>query len=128
MDPTVAAPFELTWRNDQLTSPPGTKPQGFGAEHSMRNWITELDPPRRLAFTWDGSGEVFFDLEPMGDKVTLTVVHRRLASRNMTLNAGAGWHAHLDIVVARTTETEPDMPFWDGWTRLKHDYEGRIPG
>lgn len=127
MDLRVGAAFELTWRNDELTSPPGTRPAGFGAEHSMKSRITELDPPRRLAFTWDGSGEVSFDLEPVGDKVMLTVVHRRLASRTMMLNVSAGWHAHLDILVARATQVEPATSFWDDWARLKQDYDGRLP-
>ncbi|WP_293853907.1 SRPBCC family protein [uncultured Alsobacter sp.] len=127
MDLRVGAAFELTWRNDQLTSPPGTRPEGFGAEHSMKSVLTEVDPPRRLAFTWDGSGDVSFDLEPVGDKVMLTVIHRRLPSRTMMLNVSAGWHAHLDILVARANGIDPEGPFWDGWGRLKQDYDKRLP-
>src|SRR5438067_1203956 len=26
-------PFELTWRNDELTDPPGPRPEGFSEEH-----------------------------------------------------------------------------------------------
>src|SRR5688572_30680005 len=54
----VGAPFEFVWRNDELTDPPGARPDGFGGEHRMQSRITELDPPRRIAFTWNGSGEV----------------------------------------------------------------------
>ena len=46
----VGAPFELIWRNDELTDPPGERPAGFAAEHSMQCHITELDPPRKLVF------------------------------------------------------------------------------
>ena len=31
----------------------------------------------------------------------LTVIHRRLPDRSTLLNVSAGWHAHLDILVAR---------------------------
>lgn len=93
----------------------------------MESRITEIDPPRRLAFTWNGSGDVSFDLAPEGDKVLLTVTHRRLPSRNMMLMVGAGWHMHLDILVARAEGRRPG-PFWDGWTRLKEEYDGRLPG
>ncbi len=126
MELKAGAPFELTWRNDELTEPPGEKPDGFGGEHSMQSRIVEVDPPRRLVFEWSGSGNVSFDLEPRGDRVLLTLIHRRLPNRNTTLMVGAGWHAHLDILVARATGSEPE-PFWDHWTRLKADYDRRVP-
>ena len=43
----VGAPFELVWRNDDLTDPPGQRPPGVGAEHRMPSRIIELDPPRK---------------------------------------------------------------------------------
>src|SRR5690606_3457183 len=52
MDLQVGAPFELVWRNDELTDPPGQRPEGFDQEHRMQSRITELDAPRRLAFSW----------------------------------------------------------------------------
>jgi len=92
----------------------------------MQSRITELDPPRRIAFTWQGSGEVSFELEPQGDEVLLTVIHRRLAQHKDVLMFGAGWHMHLDILVARATGQAP-APFWDGWARLRQEYERRMP-
>ena len=56
----------------------------------------------------------------------LTLVHRRLPDRPTLLNVSAGWHAHLDLLVARATGREPG-PFWDAWTRLKADYAERLP-
>ena len=49
MEMKVGAPFELVWRNDELTDPPGQRPPGFSDEHRMQSRITELDPPRKLA-------------------------------------------------------------------------------
>ena len=46
----VGAPFELTWRNNELTNPPGERPADKSEEHSMQSRITELDPPRHTAF------------------------------------------------------------------------------
>src|ERR1700752_1612656 len=57
MEMKVGAPFELVWRNDELTNPPGQRPPGFGVEHRMQSRITELDPPRRLPFAWAGRGD-----------------------------------------------------------------------
>jgi uncharacterized protein YndB with AHSA1/START domain len=127
MEMKVGAPFELIWRNSELTNPPGRRPEGFGDEHRMESLITELDKPRRLAFTWGkGSGDVSFELEPRGERVLLTVIHRRLPDRGMKLGVSAGWHAHLDVLAARLTGREPE-PFWDGWSRLKTEYDRRIP-
>lgn len=127
MQPESGTPFELVWRNDELTDPPGRKPEGFGEEHRMQSTITVFDPPHRLAFTWSGSGDVSFDLEPQGDKVLLTVTHRQLRDRSTMLMVGAGWHMHLDVLVDRLSDRMPSTPFWDGWQRLRGEYERRLP-
>lgn len=126
MELKVGAPFEFVWRNDELTDPPGRRPEGFGEEHRMKSRIIALEPPRKLVIAWGESGDVTFELAPSGGKVMLTVIHRRLAERPALLMVGAGWHMHLDILVARMSGTEPE-PFWDGWSRLKADYERRLP-
>jgi uncharacterized protein YndB with AHSA1/START domain len=126
MEMTVGAPFELVWRNDELSDPPARRPAGFPEEHRMRSRITELDPPRKLSFTWEGSGDVSFELERQGSEVLLTVVHRRLPDRETLLKVAAGWHMHLDVLVARATGEEPG-PFWDGWNRLEREYDRRLP-
>ena len=122
----VGAPFELTWRNDELTDPPGNKPDGFGKEHRMQSTVTECDPPHRIAFTWNGSGDVSINLAERGEQVLLTLVHRQLPDRHTMLMVGPGWHAHLDVLVARVAGEKP-APFWDAWVSLKQDYEQRIP-
>jgi hypothetical protein len=33
---------------------------------------------------------------------------------------------HLDVLVARARGEEPP-PFWDGWLKLKQDYDRRLP-
>ena len=126
MEMTLGAPLELVWRNDELSDPPGQRPPGFPEEHRLQSRITELDPPRKLAITWGNTGGVSFELEPRGDRVLLTVVHRRLPDRSTMLNVSAGWHMHLDTLVALAEGRAPE-PFWEGWSRLKEDYDGRLP-
>ena len=126
MEMKVGAPFDFVWRNDELTDPPGQRPPGFSDEHRMECRITELDPPHRLAITWGSTGGVTFELERQGREVLLTLVHRRVPDRATLLNVSAGWHAHLDILLARMSGKEP-APFWDGWSRLKTEYEERLP-
>jgi uncharacterized protein YndB with AHSA1/START domain len=71
MEMKVGAPVEFVWRNDELTNPSGQRPPGFADEHRMQIRITELDPPRKLTITWQGSGEASFELEPKGNEVLL---------------------------------------------------------
>jgi uncharacterized protein YndB with AHSA1/START domain len=127
MEMRVGAPFEFVWRNDELSCPAGKRPEGFGEEHRMKSRITALDPPRKLAFNWQGSGDVSFELEPKGNDVLLTVIHRRIANRETMLMVGPGWHKHLDVLVAVATGKGDDEPFWDGWQRLKKEYDRRLP-
>ena len=127
MELRVGAPFEFVWRNDELTNPPGKRPDGFDAEHRMPGHITALDPPRRIAFTFDESGEVSIELEAQGDDVLLTLIHRRLPNRNYMLGVSGGWHAHLDVLVARVRGEQPPGPFWDQMSKLRDDYDRRLP-
>lgn len=126
MELQVGAPFELIWRNDELSSAPVNRPAGFPEEQRMKSRITEVDPPRKLSFTWEGSGDVTFELERQGDEVLLTVIHRRLPDRDTLLKVAAGWHTHLDVWAARAAGKEPE-PFWEGWSRLREEYDRLLP-
>ena len=121
----VGAPFELTWRNDELTDPPGQRPEGFDSEHRMQSHIIDVDPPHRLTFTWR-NGEVTFALEPRGEQVMLTVSHRGISDRNNMLMIGAGWHTHLDVLSAIARGEAPN-PFWDQWAGLRAEYDQLLP-
>ena len=127
MQAQAGSEFELVWRNDELTNPPGVRPDGFSAEHRMHSTIAAFDPPHRLVFTWNGTGEVSFELERDGDEVLLTVTHREIRDRSMMLKIGAGWHSHLDILVARVAGAPDPGPFWEYWQGLRSEYEQRIP-
>lgn len=119
------APFELIWRNEELSDPPGKRPEGFPEEQRMESRIIEVDAPHRLTFAWR-QGEVSFKLRAVGNQVLLTIIHRRISDRSNTVMIGAGWHMHLNILSARLAAQKPS-PFWDGWSRLRDEYERRIP-
>ena len=126
----LPGPVDRVWAylvDGELDDPPGQRPEGFSEEHRMAGQVLEIDPPRRLVITWGTEGgSVAFDLEPRGDKVLLTVTHRRLVDRNSMLNVSAGWHMHLDVLASRLTG-EPRETFWSGWQRLRDEYAGRLP-
>jgi uncharacterized protein YndB with AHSA1/START domain len=126
MEEGEGSSFELVWRNDELNDPPSKRPAGFPEEQRMQSRITELDPLRKLSIAWNNSGDVTFELEPKGSGVLLTVTHRRLPDRSTMLKVSAGWHMHLDVLVARASDKEP-APFWEGWARLQQEYDRRLP-
>jgi uncharacterized protein YndB with AHSA1/START domain len=125
MELKVGAPFELVWRNDELTNPPGKRPDNCAEEHRKQSRITSLDPPRQIAFTFD-DGEVSIELEQHGSDILLTLIHRRLPNRDYMLGVSGGWHMHLDVLVARVRGEEPG-PFWDGMMKLRGEYDRRLP-
>jgi len=68
-----------------------------------------FDPPRLLEYDWIEhnapggairNSVVRFELEPDGERVHLTLTHRALPIDSYT-TIGAGWHAHLDTLVAQ---------------------------
>lgn len=124
-DAAAGQPFELVWRNDELTDPPGARPERFGTEHRMMTTIERADPPHFLSFVWPDTGHVAFTLEEQGDDVLLTLVHSRIPNASTRLGVSSGWHAHLDVLVAKLRGARPE-PFWDNFARLRADYEKRL--
>ena len=127
MTPEAGAPFELTWRNDNLGEPAGERPDDKPEEHTMQSHVVAADPPRKLVIAWRNTGDVTFELEPQGDQVLLTLTHERFPSRSSILQHAAGWHAHLDLLEARAAGREAPTHFWDRWRSLLQDYDGRVP-
>lgn len=125
MELKAGGAFELIWRNDELTTPPGKRPDEFGEEHRMTGRILACDPPHKLAYTWGSSGDVTLFLEEKGADVLLTITHRLLPNRDMLLKVSAGWHAHLDLLVATLTG-KTTVLFWDEWASLKALYTRRF--
>jgi uncharacterized protein YndB with AHSA1/START domain len=125
MELKAGAPFELTWRNDELTDPPGTRPEGFGVEHRATMTMVEIDPPHRLTFIWPDTGEVSFALAERGKEVLFTITHRRAPNRRTMVGVSAGWHMHIDVL-AGMLSGRPVTHFWDRMAPLRQVYEARL--
>ena len=119
------ASFELVWHNDTLSTSASERPAGFTEVSRATCQVTDVEPMRKLSFNWPGVGDVTFELEPIGNEVVLTVTHRQLPDRTMTVMVGAGWHMHCDILAARITGVKPES-FWSGWVRLRDEYDRRV--
>ena len=105
MEMKTGAPFELVWRNSELNDPPERAAGGL-----LRR-APDAEPDHRTR----SAAQAFIRMEQQrrryvrtgaeGRKVLLTVTHRRLPDRSTMLKVSAGWHMHLDVLVARAAAT-----------------------
>jgi uncharacterized protein YndB with AHSA1/START domain len=88
--------------------------------------ITRLEPMRVLAHTWNmgGDTEVTYELTPRGKDVLLTVLHRRLASRELVRGVMGGWDVHTGILADILNGVAP-RPFWKTHGELESLYAER---
>lgn len=95
---------------------------------SMEGTVTQIDPPRLLAYTWgetDGdSTEVIIELSEQEDQVLLTLTHRQLPDHEL-VSVASGWHTHLDILRNRLSG-KPVLPFWKTHDKFEKEYEERL--
>jgi uncharacterized protein YndB with AHSA1/START domain len=129
MELRVGGKVQLRFKHSDLSPnkapPPDRLREMDKTGHEASGKVTEIDPPRHLAFTW-GESEVAFDLTPKGDKVLLTLTHRKLADRAGMVGTMGGWHAHLAILVEKAHGRTPDA-FWDVWRRSDGLYDRIVP-
>jgi len=129
----VGGRAELLFKHSQI-SPHETPPEKYREVHDpgvgMVGLVTQCEPPRLLAFTWDGAtlgegSEVLFELSPQGDEVQLTLTHRKLQSDAERINVSSGWHLHTAILAAHLTGATPP-PLWAAHSRLEAAYAKRL--
>jgi uncharacterized protein YndB with AHSA1/START domain len=125
----------LQFRNAELSSADDAAPEKYRAIENSGNaygHVVACAPPHRLVFTWGdapnttaaGSSEVEIELAVEGERVRLTLTHRRLR-RDIMVSVGAGWHTHLGILEDRLDGHEPSS-FWRTHTHLEAEYTQRL--
>ena len=128
----IGGRVEMHFHNASLSTRPDIDPpdkyKDLPERPSYRGTVTQCEPPRLLAHTWDfenDHSEVCYELEEVGDKVRLVLTHRKLASRDEIISASGGWHTHLDILEDVLSGREPQA-FWKTHTPLEAEYERRF--
>jgi uncharacterized protein YndB with AHSA1/START domain len=125
MKPEVGSSFELTWRNDQLNNAPDAFSDDTPGHHVQTSEMVAFEPPHRLAYHWHGVGDVEFTLAEEGGQVRLTLTHSRIPDQGTLMGVSTGWHAHLDFLAARLTNTKM-APYEEVRARVKAEYERRL--
>ena len=131
MELRVGGKVSLRFKHSELSPLQAPPPERFAkmdAEgHHAEETITELDPPRRLAFTWGGTSEVVFELAARRDgRVLLTLTHRKLPNDAERIGTAGGWHCHLTILVEKLEGRTPPA-FWDVFGKIDAEYANGIP-
>jgi uncharacterized protein YndB with AHSA1/START domain len=93
--------------------------------HVARGEFVELDPPRRLVFTWGwepgkdgpnpvppGSSTVEIELVPDGEGTLLHFTHRDLPSAAAAESHGHGWDHYLERLELAATGGDPGADPW----------------
>ena len=115
-EPRVGGALGMTMAHGNLSDEDVPFPDEY-APYRGRAWhetITQIDPPRLLAFTWDEgkNGNVVIELEELGERTRLTLTHSGIPTRDGAINFGGGWGAHLDVF-ERRLRGERIANFWD---------------
>jgi len=88
--------------------------------------FVELDPPRRLVYTWGwepgadgdanvvppGSSTVEIELEPRGTGTTLRFTHRDLPTEQSAQSHGHGWEHYLPRLAVAAAGGDPGPDPW----------------
>lgn len=128
----VGGSIELLFHNNSLSplpdDPPPPKYCGNAEKMSYSGRVTQCEPPRLFAHTWeseDEHSEVEYRLEAQDDKVLLVLTHRKLQDDDTVLGICGGWHAHLEILID-VLEGRTPAPFWRTHTALEAAYAERL--
>jgi len=128
----VGENFEMYIKHSDLSPNKSPPPEQFKdmdvTGHRATEKLLALEPMRRVAYTFGNqhppASEVEFLLTPEGDKIRLTLTHRKVPDRAYAVNVSGGWHAHLEILQYKAEGKVPP-PFWDVWKQTEHTYEKR---
>jgi uncharacterized protein YndB with AHSA1/START domain len=93
--------------------------------HTASGEFLELDPPRRLVYTWGwepeggeanavppGSSTIEIELEPSGEGTKLRFTHRDLPSAEAVESHGHGWDHYLERLGVAASGGDPGPDPW----------------
>ena len=107
------------------------RPEKYGdipEKISFAGKVTRCEPPRVLTHTWefdDEASEVCYELEAQGDKVLLTLTHRKLETSKIVLSVSTGWHCHLNLL-EDVLAGQQRRPFYKMQSALEDEYGQRL--
>ena len=127
-EPRVGGHVDMHFHNASLSGdddiPRPEKYRDMPEKISFAGKVTRCEPPNVLAHTWefeDEASEVCYELEAQGDKVLLTLTHRKLDTSETVLSVITGWHSHLNLL-EDVLAGEKRRPIYRMQTELEDEY------
>jgi uncharacterized protein YndB with AHSA1/START domain len=89
--------------------------------HTALGEFVELDPPRRLVFTWGWDGQeavppgtstIEVELTPEGEGTSVRFVHKDLPNAEQVASHAHGWDHYLDRLEVAATGGDPGKDPW----------------
>jgi uncharacterized protein YndB with AHSA1/START domain len=123
----------IQWMGSEATLDP--RPGGVcrispSGHNTMLGEFVEVDPPRRIVFTWGWESELFatppqstrveVSLVPDGDETVVHLTHRRLQPEAVPIHQ-AGWEHYLPRLAIAAAGVDPGP---DPWTDLETALRG----
>ena len=130
----VGERFEMRFKHSELSPHQAPPPEKYiemdRCGHTAINTLLACEPPHLLAFTFGPetrpgeTSDVEFRLDEEGDKVRLTLTHRKIPDLDFARGVSGGWHAHLAILEDKANGRVPPA-FWDVWRSMDGAYDNR---
>lgn len=118
------APFDAD-RNLATVGPAKLSTAGMPTPQVAETTVKRAEAPRLLEYSW-GTGDLRWELEPLGSGTRLTLWHN--IDRRFIAWGAAGWHICLDVL-KQLLDDEPlgrivgaEAMKFDGWQRLTAEY------
>jgi uncharacterized protein YndB with AHSA1/START domain len=126
IEPKLGGNADLHFHHADLSEEktPPAKHADMAGGFRMACSVTTFEPPHLLGLIWnagDQPSEVIFRLATHDDSVRLVLTQRHLPTCEERMAAASGWHAHLDVLLARLDDRSPP-PFWSRHAKLESDY------
>lgn len=130
LEPKAGGSLSFVFDHDNLSSGHSPYPEEYagGKGRVAPGYVTELDPPRLLAFHWgDGEDIARFELSPEGDATRLVIIHSGLTTRKSRVLVASGWDTHTHVL-AKLLEGSACADFWAEFDRTFRTYDADLPG
>jgi uncharacterized protein YndB with AHSA1/START domain len=122
--------FELEFDHDELSDDEVPYPPEYAKYKGVkaRERVLRSEPPRLLAFTWDGGSEgtATFELSPVGNRTKLVLTHSGISGPGPFSSFGSGWMSHLTALQKRIAG-EPLKDFWSLFHAVQQVVKAQMP-
>ncbi|MBC2776828.1 SRPBCC family protein [Parasphingopyxis marina] len=121
----VGDSYTMAFDHDRLSHEPlPERYAGMQGGIEMKAEILAIDPPRLIVFCGvSEDAETRIELEPLGERVRLTLTQAPPADFGDLTGTAGGWHAHLAILVDHLEGRVP-RGFWTEHEEARGHYEG----